>query len=148
MTSHIINNQLNKIVDYYTKFLPRNSFPWVILFLAACAQFFAWYGAGYFFPNVSIQKRTLYSWLMAFVEFNILIPGIGASVTIIGQSETFLNILYHAFGLTAFFILNKITLKAPFNKRHLIAFILMISAVIIAATADKEIKNKILINKK
>ena len=129
------HNDLIKFTDYYKKILPINTFPWVVLALASIAQFFAWFGGKYLFPKATLMKRIFFLWLIALIEFMILIPGIGASTEVLGQSESYLAIIFHAFQLVIFFILNKYTIKAEFNKKHAIAFILMIISVLIAAKA-------------
>lgn len=128
-------NELNKFTIFYKEYLPINTFPWVILSLAAIAQFFAWFGGRYLFPKANLYKRVFYLWCIALIEFVILIPGIGASTEILGYSESYLAILFHAFQLVIFFILNKLTLKSEFNKKHMISFILMFLSVMIVAQA-------------
>lgn len=125
--------QLQQISNFYSKYLPSNTFPWVMLCIASIIQFFAWFGGRYLFPNASLAKRTFYLWLIAGLEFIILIPSIGVSAEILGYSESFLAIIFHAFQLAIFFILNKYTLRAEFNIYHIIAFILMIVSVIVVS---------------
>jgi uncharacterized protein (DUF486 family) len=115
--------------------LPINTFPWVVLLLSAIAQFFAWFGGRYLFPKATLIKRVFYLWMIALIEFIILIPGIGASTEILGYSEAYLAIIFHAYQLVVFFILNKFTLKSEFNKKHAISFILMILSVMVVAHA-------------
>lgn len=129
------HDELNKFTIFYKEYLPINTFPWVILSLAAIAQFFAWFGGRYLFPKANLYKRVFYLWCIALIEFVILIPGIGASTEILGYSESYLAILFHAFQLVIFFILNKLTLKSEFNKKHMISFILMFLSVMIVAQA-------------
>jgi uncharacterized protein (DUF486 family) len=124
---------LIKLVDIYKKYLPISSFSYVILCLASIAQFFAWFGGRYLFPNACLYKRIFYLWLIALIEFIILIPGIGASAEVLGKSESFLAIIFHAYQLIIFYILNKYTLQAEFTNNHMYAFILMIASVYIAA---------------
>ena len=128
------STELLQITKIYNKYLPIKTFPWVMLSAASIVQFFAWFGGRYLFPNVHLGQRIFLLWLIAAIEFIILIPGIGASAEILGYSESFLAIIFHAFQLVIFYILNKITLKAEFTKKHYIAFILMILSVLIVAT--------------
>jgi hypothetical protein len=126
---------LIKIINIYNQYLPSYTYPWVILCLASIIQFFAWFGGRYLFPNATLIKRIFFLWLIAALEFIVLIPGIGASAEILGYSESFLAIIFHAFQLGIFFILNKYTLKAEFNNYHMFAFILMgLSIIIISYT--------------
>jgi uncharacterized protein (DUF486 family) len=128
-------NDLSKLTNIYKTILPLSTFPWVMLAAASVAQFFAWYGGKYLFPKARLMKRIILLWIIAIIEFTILIPAIGASTEILGYSESFLSITFLAFHLVVFFILNRFTIKAEFNKKHAFAFILMISAVLIAANA-------------
>jgi len=127
------STELIKITEIYNKYLPLNTFPWIMLSLASIVQFFAWFGGRYLFPNVHLGQRIFYLWLIAAIEFIILIPGIGASAEILGYSESFLAIIFHAFQLVIFYILNRFTLKAKFTTKHYVAFILMILSVLIVA---------------
>lgn len=127
------SSELIKITEIYNKYLPLKTFPWVMLSVASIVQFFAWFGGRYLFPNSTLINRVILLWLIAAIEFIILIPGIGASVEILGYSESFLAIIFHAFQLVIFYILNRFTLKAQFTKKHYIAFILMILSVLIVA---------------
>jgi uncharacterized protein (DUF486 family) len=140
MTENIIKTgsteSLIKLVEFYKKYLPINTFPWVVLCLASIAQFFAWFGGRYLFPDAGLYKRITYLWWIAGIEFIILIPGIGASAEILGHSESYLAIIFHAYQLIIFYILNKYTLKADFNNNHMIAFILMIASVLVAAKGN------------
>ena len=129
------HNDLQKFTDFYKKILPINTFPWIVLGLASIAQFFAWFGGKYLFPKATLAHRIFFLWLIALIEFIILIPGIGASTEILGYSESYLAIIFHAFQLVIFYILNKYTIKSKFTKNHAIAFVLMIVSVIIAAKA-------------
>jgi uncharacterized protein (DUF486 family) len=126
-------NELIKIVNTYKSYLPISTFPYVVLCLASIAQFFAWFGGRYLFPNSGLYSRIIYLWFIALIEFIILIPGIGASAEVLGNSESQLAIIFHAYQLIIFYILNKYTLKSEFTDNHMYAFILMISSVYIAS---------------
>lgn len=133
MTQTAAYPQLQKLVSMYSKVLPTWTWPWVSLALAAVTQFFAWFGGSYLFPGTILPLRVLGLWLIAAIEYMILIPGIGASVEVLKISESTLAVIIHAFQLVAFFILNRFTLKANFTLKHAIAFALMIVAVFIVA---------------
>jgi len=135
-----ITPQLNNILKKYSNLLPRCSFPWVMLTIAAAAQFFAWFGGAYFFPNASMIKKILSSWGFALIQLAFLVPGINISVELLNYSESYLSIIFHVIGILAFIILNRFTLKSPFNKIHGIAFIFIIIGVIIASYAEKNNK--------
>ncbi len=125
--------QLQQIINIYTKFLPAWTYPYVGMFIAGSVVFLAWFGGRLFFPNSSLLIRILGLWSIAFVEYAVLIPTIGASVEVLHMSESTLAVLIHAVQLVMFMVLNKFTLKAPFTMKHAIAFALMIAAVFIAA---------------
>lgn len=63
------------------------------------------------------------------VEYSVLVPGIGASVEVLGYSPNSLAVLSNAFQLIAYFILNLFTTKVPFTWRQYTAFGLIITAV-------------------
>jgi uncharacterized protein (DUF486 family) len=140
ISQQIQNNKLSYILDCYTKILPKNSFPWIMLTLAAAAQFFAWFGGAYFFPGASMIKKILSSWGFALIQLAFLVPGINISVALLNYSESYLSIIFHVIGIIAFIVLNRYTLKSPFNKIHGIAFIFIIIGVIIAGYAEKSNK--------
>ena len=127
-------SQLNKLVNVYSSILPTYTFPWIMLTLAAIAQFFAWFGGRYLFPKAGLCKRIFLLWCVALLQFVILIPTIGVSTEILGHSESFIVILFITFQLLIFIILNKFTLKSSFTKNHLISFILIMFAVILSRT--------------
>jgi uncharacterized protein (DUF486 family) len=135
-----ITPQLNNILNKYSNLLPRGSFPWVMLTLAAAAQFFAWFGGAYFFPGASMIKKILSSWGFALIQLAFLVPGINISVSLLNYSESYLSLIFHVIGIIAFVILNRYTLKSPFNKIHCIAFVFIIIGVIIAGYAEKSNK--------
>jgi uncharacterized protein (DUF486 family) len=129
---------LDNILNSYTKILPKNSFPWIMLTLAAAAQFFAWFGGPYFFPDSSMIKKILSSWGFALIQLIFLVPGINVSVKLLGYSESYLSLIFHAIGLGAFIVINRFTLKSEFNKKHALAFLFIIIGTIIAGYAEKD----------
>lgn len=129
---------LNNILTSYTKIFPKNSYPWIMLTLAAAAQFFAWFGGPYFFPDATMTKKILTSWGFALIQLIFLVPGINVSVKLLGYSESYLSIIFHVIGIIAFIVLNRYTLKSEFNKKHALAFVFIIIGTIIVGYADKE----------
>lgn len=129
---------LNNILTSYTKIFPKNSYPWIMLSIAAAAQFFAWFGGPYFFPEATMTKKILTSWGFALIQLIFLVPGINVSVKLLGYSESYLSIIFHVIGIMAFVVLNRYTLKSEFNKKHALAFLFIIIGTIIAGYADKE----------
>lgn len=118
--------ELNTFVQFYNNFLPLRTFPWVMLMLASIAQYAAWWGSQFIFPNVSLVKKVIFSWLIVFIEFTILIPSLNISVMILGYDETYLFILTKVFQIVIFYGLNNYILHAPFTKKYILSFIFMI----------------------
>jgi uncharacterized protein (DUF486 family) len=118
-------NELKPLVHFYNTFLPLWSFPWVMLMLASLAQYFAWWGGIFLFPNVSLFSKIFFSWLIVLIEFIILIPSLSVSVELLGYDETYLTIITKLFQLIIFYAINKFTLNAPFSKKYIFSFIFM-----------------------
>lgn len=133
--SHLSSStpQLKSIVNFYSKYLPTSTYPWVMLTLASCCVFFSWFGGQYLFPNATLVPRMFYSWIFTAIEYSFLLPGIGASVEVLGMSQNTLAIILHAIQITVYLVLNKLTTNFEITKKHLIAFPLMVLSVIIAA---------------
>jgi uncharacterized protein (DUF486 family) len=122
----MINPEFKSLVQFYQSFLPLWSFPWIMLTLASLAQYFAWWGGLFLFPNASLFYKILFSWLIVLIEFIILVPTIGASVQLLGYDETYLSILSKAFQLIIFYAVNTFTLHAPFTPKYILSFLLML----------------------
>ena len=125
--------ELNSIVNFYSQYLPRSTYPWVMMTLAACCVFFSWFGGKYLFPTAKLVPRMFYSWLFTAIEYLFLLPGIGGSVEILGMSQNSLAIILHAIQIGVYMIFNKFTTKFPFTWKHAISFPMMVIAVLIIA---------------
>ena len=125
--------QLKAIVSAYGQYLPVSTYPWVTLSVAACSVFFAWFGGNYLFHDYSLWPRMLCSWSISALEYSFLLPGIGASVEVLGYSQNSLAVIIHALQLAAYFVLNMFTTQSPITWRHCVAFPMMIAAVILVA---------------
>jgi uncharacterized protein (DUF486 family) len=123
--------QLRNIVGMFSKFLPTWLFPYVGFVLAGSIVFVAWFGGRMLFPGSSLLVRILGLWGIALLEYSILIPTIGGSVEVLKISESTLAVLIHAVQLIMFMILNRFTLKAPFQIKHAIAFALIIASIFV-----------------
>jgi uncharacterized protein (DUF486 family) len=126
-------DQLNSIVNFYSKFLPRNTYPWVMMILSACCVFFSWFGGKYLFPTATLGPRMFYAWLFTAIEYSFLLPGIGGSVEILNMSQNSLAIILHAIQIGIYMLFNQFTTKSPFTWKHAISFPMMIIAVLIIA---------------
>jgi uncharacterized protein (DUF486 family) len=122
-------SSLKQIVDAYTSILPAWSFPFVTLSIAACSVFFSWFGGTYLFFHDTLLTRMIHQWMFTIIEYSVLVPGIGASVEVLGYSPNSLAVLSNAFQLVAYFILNLFTTKVPFTWRQYTSFGLIITAV-------------------
>jgi uncharacterized protein (DUF486 family) len=122
-------SSLKRLVDAYSTILPTWSFPLLTLSIASCSVFFSWFGGTYLFYNDPLLTRMIHQWMFTVIEYSVLVPGIGASVEVLGYSQNSLAILSNAFQLIAYFILNKFTTKVVFEWRHYTAFALVITAI-------------------
>jgi len=122
-------SSLKRLVEAYSTILPTWTFPFLTLSIASCSVFFSWFGGTYLFFNDPLLTRMLHQWMFTVIEYSVLVPGIGASVEVLGYSQNSLAILSNAFQLIAYFILNRVTTKVPFTWRHYTAFALVITAI-------------------
>lgn len=123
--------QLKYIVNAYGKFLPVSTYPWVMLSIAACAVFFAWFGGNYLFHDSPLIQRMIFSWFIASFEYLFLLPGIGGSIEVLNYSQNSIAIIVHVLQLIAYFILNLFTTEYKFTWKHIIAFLLMIISLVL-----------------
>jgi len=124
-------SSFKQIVDAYSTILPTWTFPLLTLSIASCSVFFSWFGGTYLFYNDPLLTRMIHQWMFTIIEYSVLVPGIGASVEVLGYSQNSLAILSNAFQLIAYFILNKFTTKVVFEWRHYTAFALVITAIVL-----------------
>ena len=122
-----------QIVETYSRYLPVATYPWVMLSAAACAVFFAWFGGNYLFHDFTFFPRMFFSWSISLIEYSFLLPGIGASVEVLGYSQNSLAVVIHALQLGAYFLLNIFTTKSPYTWRHYVAFPMMVAAVLLVS---------------
>ena len=122
-------SSLKQIVDTYTRFLPAWSFPLVTLSIASCSVFFSWFGGTYLFFHDPLLTRMIHQWMFTMIEYSVLVPGIGASVEVLGYSQTSLALLANAFQIFAYLILNLFTTKAHVTLKHYTAIVLILAAI-------------------
>lgn len=132
-------SELKGLVDAYSQVLPRSTYPWVILTIAAGCVFFSWFGGNYLFHDTPLVHRMFYAWLFTAVEYAFLLPGIGGAVEVLGYSQNSLAVMIHALQLSMYMILNRLTTQYPFTWRHALAFPLMFVAVLLVAYDDKKV---------
>lgn len=93
--------------------------------------------AAYFFHG--LEERTYFfivdmhdtSMDVTVIEYSVLVPGIGASVEVLGYSQTSLALLSNAFQIFAYLILNLFTTKAHVTWRHYTAIALILTAIVL-----------------
>ena len=54
--------EIKDVVKTYSRFLPISTYPWVMLSIASCAVFFAWFGGTYLFPGLPMIQRMICQW--------------------------------------------------------------------------------------
>ena len=124
-------SSFKRIVDAYTTILPAWSFPLVTLSIASCSVFFSWFGGTYLFFHDPLLTRMIHQWMFTIIEYSVLVPGIGASVEVLGYSQTSLALLSNAFQIFAYLILNLFTTKAHVTWRHYTAIALILTAIVL-----------------
>ena len=124
-------SSLKRIVDAYTTILPAWSFPFLTLSIASCSVFFSWFGGTYLFFYDPLLTRMIHQWMFTIIEYSVLVPGIGASVEVLGYSQTSLALLSNAFQIFAYLILNLFTTKAHVTWRHYTAIVLILTAIVL-----------------
>jgi uncharacterized protein (DUF486 family) len=124
-------SSLKRIVDAYTTILPAWTFPLVTLSIASCSVFFSWFGGTYLFFHEPLLPRMIHQWMFTMIEYSVLVPGIGASVEVLGYPQTSLALLSNAFQILAYLILNLFTTKASVTWRQYTAFALVITAIVL-----------------
>ncbi len=124
-------SSLKRIVDAYTTILPAWSFPFLTLSIASCSVFFSWFGGTYLFFHDPLLTRMIHQWMFTIIEYSVLVPGIGASVEVLGYSQTSLALLSNAFQIFAYLILNLFTTKAHVTWRHYTAIVLILTAIVL-----------------
>lgn len=122
-------SSLKRLVDAYSTILPTWTFPFLTLTIASCSVFFSWFGGTYLFFQDPLLTRMIRQWMFTIIEYSVLVPGIGASVEVLGYSQNTLALLGNIFQIIAYFLLNRVTTKVPFTWRQYTAFALVITAI-------------------
>ena len=122
-------SSFKQIVNAYTTILPAWSFPFLTLTIASCSVFFSWFSGTYLFYDQPLLTRMIRQWMFTVIEYSVLVPGIGASIEVLGYSQNSLALLSNVFQLISYFILNRVTTKVPFTWRQYTAFGFIIAAI-------------------
>jgi len=125
-------NQLQKLLDFYNKILPMNTFPFIPLIIAAFFQSLAWMSGPNLFKNYSLLPRLGIMWLLAGGEYLFMMPSMNASIEVLNQHESFLVVIYQVITLVIFIFVNLFIFKKPFELKYLISFIFLGLAVFVA----------------
>uniref|UniRef100_A0A6C0HYR0 Uncharacterized protein n=1 Tax=viral metagenome TaxID=1070528 RepID=A0A6C0HYR0_9ZZZZ len=120
---------LKQIVHVYSTILPTWTFPFLTLTIASCSVFFSWFSGTYLFYDQPLLTRMIRQWMFTVIEYSVLVPGIGASIEVLGYSQNSLALLSNVFQLISYFILNRVTTKVPFTWRQYTAFGFIIAAI-------------------
>ena len=124
-------SSLKRIVDAYSTILPTWTFPFLTLTIASCSVFFSWFSGTYLFYDQPLLTRMIRQWMFTVIEYSVLVPGIGASIEVLGYSQNTLALLGNIFQIIAYFLLNRVTTKVPFTWRQYTAFALVITAIVL-----------------
>jgi uncharacterized protein (DUF486 family) len=100
-----------------------------ILLLTASNVFmtFAWYGH-LKFNNIPLWKAILISWLIAFLEYCLMVPANRLGY-VGGMTGYQLKVTQEVITLVVFAIFALYYLKEPFHWRYLLSFALLVAAV-------------------
>jgi len=128
-TATAATEQLRKLIDIYTRYLPLKSFPYVTLTIAGTFQVMAWLGGSTIFAGYTLVPRIFLLWLLALGEYTFMSPTMNAGVEVLGMSEANLVILYQVITLFVFIVFNILIFRKPFTWRHGLAVVLLMTAV-------------------
>ena len=123
--------QLRKLVELYSRFLPKSTFTYIPLVIAAFFQVFAWTSGSTFLKDYTLFPRILILWCFALGEYLFMSPTMNAAVEILGKSEAFLVVIYSIITQVVFVGVNTMIYKNPFEFKYVIAFTLIAIAVYI-----------------
>lgn len=124
--------QLKKLMDIYKGLFPLWTFPYIPFIIAASFQVLAWVGGSTILSGLSLIPRIAVLWLFAGMEYLFMSPAINAGVEVLGQSESFLVVIYHVVTLVCFILINTFIFGRPFEFKYLVCFILLAVATYIA----------------
>lgn len=123
--------QFRAILGAYGRILPRWSFPYVPLAIAAAFQVFAWFGGRFLHPY-SLVPRVLLLWLFALGEYTFMSPAMNASVELLGMEEAYLVVAYLVITLLVFMFINAVVFRNGFKLKYLLSYLFLSLAVYFA----------------
>ncbi len=125
------SNELKSLLNLYTKILPKWSFPYIPLVIAAFFQSFAWLSGPNLFKNYSLIPRMIIMWLLAGGEYLFMIPSMNAGVELLNLLEPYLVVIYQITTLVVFMFVDIFVFKKPFPIKYVFSFILLALAVLV-----------------
>ena len=124
-------SQLKSLLDLYNKILPKWSFPYFPLTIAAFFQSLAWMSGPNLFQSVSLAPRMLIMWLLAGGEYLFMMPSMNASIELLNLHEPYLVVIYQVITLVVFMLVDLFIFKKPFHIKYVISFILLALAIMV-----------------
>jgi uncharacterized protein (DUF486 family) len=125
-------NQLVGLIDFYKKFLPISTFPYIPLLLAAGFQSMAWMAGPIYLENLKLIPRVAFLLLFAVGEYSFMSPTMNAAVEVLKMAEPYLVVIYQVITLIVFMFMNVFVFKKPFQKKYVISSLLLAGAVYVA----------------
>lgn len=122
-------NQLKFLLNLYEKVLPRATFPWIPLTLAAFAQVFAWTSGSRLLGKYTLVPRVLILWIFAAFEYSLMSPAINTGVEVLNMPEALLVVIYQVVTIVVFLFVNTFIYKNPFKIKYLLSFTFLACAV-------------------
>lgn len=124
-------NELKSLLNLYTKILPKWSFPYIPLVIAAFFQSLAWLSGPNLFTNYSLIPRMIIMWLLAGGEYLFMIPSMNAGVELLNLLEPYLVVIYQITTLVVFMFVDIFIFKKSFPIKYVFSFILLALAVLV-----------------
>lgn len=119
------------LINKYTSFLPKSTFPWIPLIIAAVFQVFAWFG-GRFLGGLTMIPRVFVLWFLALGEYAFMSVSMNASTEVLKMNESLLVVIYQVATLVVFIIINSTVFRNKFKWKYLASFVCLGLAVFFA----------------
>lgn len=120
--------QLEAIVRFFHRRLPKWAFPAAPFVVASVFQVFAWFG-GRFLGPLTLVPRVLVLWLFALGEYAVMSPAMNAAQEVLGMSENALVIMYNAATVVVFLLVSLLVFRNRLKWQQALAVLLLIGAV-------------------
>ena len=125
MVSTAATAQLAALYGAYQRVLPKWTFPYVTLGVAAVFQSFAWMSGPIFLGHLTLLPRILVLWMFAAGEYLFMSPTMNIGVEVLGLEEPLLVVIYQVMTLIIFMIIDVFVFKNRFRAKHVVAFALL-----------------------